>query len=92
MVISTVTSSFSSFEDQDQHLKSNNFFNAEEFPQLKFELSKVKKTDEVEYKVTDSLTIRDITKEIELELVHEGTVTDRYGQIKASFEVKGATN
>lgn len=79
-------------EDRDNHLKSDDFFNAEKFPQLKFESTKVEKTDEGEYKATGNLTIRDITKEIELDLVHGGTVTDQYEQTKAGFEVNGTIN
>ncbi len=79
-------------EDRDNHLKSDDFFNAEQFPQLKFESTNVEKVSEGEYTVTGNLTIRDITKEIELKLVHGGTVTDQYGQTKAGFEVEGAIN
>jgi polyisoprenoid-binding protein YceI len=79
-------------EDRDQHLKSDDFFNAEQYPQLSFESTKVEKIGEGDYKVTGDLTIRDITKEVELELVHGGTVADQYGQTKAGFEVKGAIN
>ncbi len=44
------------------------------------------------YKVTGDLTIRDVTKEIELVAVHGGTVGDPYGQTKAGFEVSGTIN
>ncbi|WP_138430923.1 YceI family protein [Fodinibius saliphilus] len=79
-------------EDRDQHLKSDDFFNAEEYPQLKFESNNFEKVSEGEYKVTGDLTIRDVTKEIELDVVHGGTVTDQYGQTKAGFEVEGNIN
>src|SRR5699024_3373917 len=79
-------------EDRDQHLKSDDFFNAEQHPQLKFESTNVDKTGEGEYTVTGDLTIRDTTKEIELDVVHGGTVGDQYGQTKAGFEVTGSIN
>lgn len=78
--------------DRDQHLKSDDFFNAEKFPQLKFESTNFEKTGDGEYKVTGDLTIRDITKEIVLDVVHGGTVGDPYGQTKSGFEVTGAIN
>ncbi len=78
--------------DRDQHLKSDDFFNAEKFPQLKFESSKFEKTGDGEYKVTGDLTIRDVTKEVVLEVVHGGTAGDPYGQTKAGFEVTGSIN
>lgn len=79
-------------EDRDQHLKSDDFFNAEEYPQLKFESTNFEKVDEGEYKVTGDLTIRDLTKEVQLDVVHGGTVTDQYGNDKAGFEVAGSIN
>jgi polyisoprenoid-binding protein YceI len=79
-------------EDRDQHLKSDDFFNAEEYPQLKFESKNFEKVADGKYNVTGDLTIRDVTKEIELDVVHGGTVTDQYGQTKAGFEVEGVIN
>lgn len=78
--------------DRDQHLQSDDFFNAEKFPQLKFESSKFEKRGDGEYKVTGDLTIRDVTKEVVLDVVHGGTVGDPYGQTKAGFEVTGSIN
>lgn len=79
-------------DDRDQHLKSDDFFNAESFPQLSFESKKVKKNGDGEYKVTGDLTIRDVTKEVDLDVVHGGTVGDPYGNTKAGFEVTGEIN
>ncbi|SHF98307.1 Polyisoprenoid-binding protein YceI [Fodinibius roseus] len=79
-------------EDRDQHLKSEDFFNAEEYPQLKFGSTNFEKAGEGEYKVTGDLTIRDITKEVSLDVVHGGTVGDPYGNTKAGFEVTGTIN
>lgn len=79
-------------EDRDQHLKSDDFFNAEKYPQLTFESTNFKKVGEGEYKVTGDLTIRDVTKEVELDVVHGGTVGDPYGNTKAGFEVTGTIN
>ncbi|PAU94798.1 hypothetical protein CK503_04810 [Aliifodinibius salipaludis] len=79
-------------EDRDQHLKSEDFFNTEEYPKLKFESTNFEKVGDGEYKVTGDLTIRDVTKEIKLDVVHGGTVGDQYGQTKAGFEVEGTIN
>ncbi|SMO58112.1 YceI family protein [Gracilimonas mengyeensis] len=79
-------------EDRDQHLKSDDFFNAEEFPQLKFESVNFEKIKDGEYKVTGDLTIRDVTKKVLLDVVHGGTVVDPYGQTKAGFEISGSIN
>lgn len=79
-------------EDRDNHLKSDDFFNAGEYPQLTFESKNFEKVGEGEYKVTGDMTIRDVTKEVTLDVVHGGTVTDPYGQTKAGFEVTGSIN
>lgn len=79
-------------EDRDQHLKSDDFFNAEKYPQLKFESTNFEKIGDGEYKVTGDLTIRDVTKKVLLDVVHGGTVGDPYGQTKAGFELSGTIN
>ena len=79
-------------EDRDNHLKSEDFFNASEYPKLRFESTSFEKTGEETYKLTGNLTIRDITKEVTLDVVHGGTVGDPYGQTKAGFEINGEIN
>lgn len=79
-------------EDRDKHLKSDDFFNAGKYPKLKFESKNFEKVGDGEYKVTGDLTIRDVTKKIELDVVHGGTVDDPYGNTKAGFEVTGTIN
>ncbi len=74
-------------ETRDNHLKSDDFFNAEKFPELTFK----SKSFDGETLVGD-LTIRDFTKEIELDVEFNGTAVDAYGQLKAGFELKGAIN
>ena len=79
-------------EDRDNHLKSDDFFNAEAYPHLKFESTNFEKTGDQTYKVTGNLTIRDVTKEVVLDVVHGGTVVDPYGNTKAGFDITGIIN
>lgn len=79
-------------EDRDTHLKSEDFFNADEYPKLSFESSSFEKVEDNKFKVTGDLTIRDVTKEVELDVIHGGTVEDAYGNTKAGFEVTGTIN
>ncbi|MDZ7694868.1 MAG: YceI family protein [Balneolaceae bacterium] len=79
-------------EDRDNHLKSDDFFNAEKHPKLTFESTSVEKTGDDKYTITGDLTIRGTTKEVELKAVHGGTVEDPYGQTKAGFEITGTVN
>lgn len=73
--------------DRDGHLKSDDFFNAPEYPELTF----ISKSFDGE-KLVGDLTIRDITKEVELDVDYNGTAVDPYGQTKSGFEVKGEIN
>lgn len=73
--------------DRDTHLKSDDFFNTEKYPDLKF-----KSTSFDGNTLTGDLTIRDVTKEIELNVEFNGIAVDPYGQTKAGFEVKGSIN
>ena len=79
-------------EDRDTHLKSDDFFNAEEFPKMTFESTSFTSTGDNSFELTGNLTIRDITKEVSLNVEHGGTVDDPYGQTKAGFEITGSIN
>ena len=76
-------------EQRDAHLKSDDFFNAEQFPQLKFVSKELKPVSGNDYKLIGDLTIRDITKEVVLDVEFGGRVTDPYGQDKVGFELSG---
>jgi polyisoprenoid-binding protein YceI len=75
-------------EQRDGHLKSDDFFNAEKFPHLKFTSSSFAKNGTA-YVLKGNLTIRDITKPIELKAEYNGTMVDPYGQTKIGFEAEG---
>lgn len=73
---------------RDTHLKSPDFFSADQYPQLKFEGKKFEK-DGDEYILHGDLTIREVTKPISVKVEYAGTVVDPYGQVKAGFTVDG---
>ena len=75
-------------EQRDTHLKSNDFFNAEQHPQLKF-VGRKYEVQGNEAKLHGDLTIREVTKPVTLEVEFGGTVKDPWGQIKAGFTVAG---
>ncbi|MEX0647306.1 MAG: YceI family protein [Balneolaceae bacterium] len=79
-------------EDRDTHLKSADFFKADEYPQLTFVSDSFTKTGDGEYTLTGDLTIRGTTKKVELNAEYGGTVVDPYGQTKAGFDVTGSIN
>lgn len=71
-------------KDRDTHLQSDDFFNSEKFPEMKF----TSKSFDGE-KLIGDLTIRDVTKEITLNADFNGVAVDPYGQTKAGFEISG---
>jgi polyisoprenoid-binding protein YceI len=76
-------------EQRDTHLKSDDFFNAERFPKLTFVSKQLKPVSGDEYKLIGDLTLRDITKEVALDVEFGGRMVDPYGQDKAGFELTG---
>lgn len=77
---------------RDAHLKSDDFFNAEKFPQMTFKSSSLEKSKGNNYILKGDLTIRDITKPVVLDVELGGVATDPYGQTKAGFEAVGKIN
>ncbi len=75
-------------EQRDAHLKSADFFKAEEHPQIKFSGKKYEANGN-EGKLYGDLTIAGTTKPVTLNVDFGGTVVDPYGQTKAGFTVTG---
>lgn len=73
--------------DRDNHLKSDDFFNASKYPEMTF----ASKSFDGKQLVGD-LTIRDVTREIVLDVGFNGVAVDPYGQTKAGFEMNGKIN
>jgi polyisoprenoid-binding protein YceI len=87
------TNSINTANDRrDNHLRSDDFFNAEKFPQMKFKSKSMRKIDENNYKLIGDLTIRNVTKEVELNVARGGMMTDNYGNVKAGFRLTGTIN
>jgi polyisoprenoid-binding protein YceI len=75
-------------QQRDAHLKSPDFFNAEEHGQLRFVGTKYEANGD-EAKLHGELTIRGNTKPLTLNVEYGGIVVDPYGQTKAGFTVSG---
>jgi polyisoprenoid-binding protein YceI len=73
---------------RDTHLKSADFFDAENNKQLKFVGKKYEASGD-DAKLHGDLTIRGITKPITVNVEFGGTVVDPWGQLKAGFTVSG---
>ena len=78
-------------EQRDGHLKSDDFFNAEQFPTLNFVSTGMSKGTNGMV-LSGDLTIRDVTKTISMQVEFNGTMVDPYGNHKAGFELTGIIN
>lgn len=78
--------------DRDTHLKSPDFFEVEQFPEITFKSTSLKKGDDDEYKLVGDLTIKGVTKEITLDTEFGGFMKDPYGNEKAGFSINGKLN
>ncbi len=77
-------------EQRDGHLKSADFFDAAGFPTIKFIATKYENVDsDGSYELYGDLTIRDITKNVKLDVEFGGVAKDLYGNTKAGFTING---
>jgi polyisoprenoid-binding protein YceI len=77
---------------RDEHLLSNDFFESEAYPQIKFQSTSFTKESSGDYKMTGNLTIKGVTKPVALNVEYGGTQKDMYGNIKHGFEITGKIN
>jgi polyisoprenoid-binding protein YceI len=76
-------------EKRDTHLKGDEFFNAEKYPEIKFKGNLVKESDK--YVLKGNLTLRDVTKPVTFAVVYGGSVK-AFGGEKAGFKLNGKIN
>jgi len=73
--------------DRDTHLRSADFFDAENYPTMSFESTSVSND-----KVTGKLTIKDVTNEVSLDLDNGGVGKDPWGNTRIGFTLSGKIN
>lgn len=78
-------------EQRDAHLRSADFFAADEFPRLTFTSSRIEQVGDT-LKLTGALTIRGITHDVVLAVEHLGAAKDAYGNQRVAFAAKGSLN
>jgi len=79
-------------EQRDAHLKSADFFDAENNPKMTFVSTVAKKISDYEMQVKGNLTLRGVTKEVTLNVIYNGTVSGFGDSTVAGFEVRGKVN
>jgi polyisoprenoid-binding protein YceI len=70
---------------RDEHLRSADFFDVTKFPELRFRSTSIEKLAEDRYRVTGELTIRDVTREVKLDVEYGGKNKDPWGNERVGF-------
>lgn len=78
--------------DRDAHLRSNDFFDMETYPEISFVSTDVAETGENTYEVTGDLTIKGVTKPVTVEFDYSGAAVDPYGNLRLGLEGKTTIN
>ncbi|HZC69854.1 MAG TPA: YceI family protein [Jatrophihabitans sp.] len=71
---------------RDQHLRTNDFLDAERYPAITFKSTAVSHVAGNEFEVTGDLTIKDVTKSVSFPLEFQGAVKDPFGNDRIGFE------
>ena len=78
--------------DRDKHLRSEDFFAVEKYPEITFKSQQIKATGKDTYDVTGPLTLRGVTKTVTLPVTFLGKVRDPWGNDKAGFALETTIN
>jgi len=79
-------------EQRDGHLKSGDFFDAEKFPKMTFAGKRIEAKGKGRYTLFGDLTIRDVTREVALDVEETGGGKDPWGNQRLGFTLKGSIN
>jgi polyisoprenoid-binding protein YceI len=77
---------------RDAHLRSADFLNAEQYPYLIFKSKRVEQIDATHGRIIGDLTIRDVTREVVLDVEYAGQSKSPWGTISAGFNARTTIN
>jgi polyisoprenoid-binding protein YceI len=78
--------------DRDGHLRSNDFFDMDTYPEITFVSTQVESVDDETYRVTGDLTIKGITKPVIVDFEYTGAAVDPFGNSRIGLEGKTTVN
>jgi polyisoprenoid-binding protein YceI len=76
-------------ETRDAHLRSADFFDADAYPEIAFESTRIEAIDAEASQVFGNLTMHGVTREVKLEVVIQGTEQDPWGNTRVGLEAVG---
>ena len=74
--------------DRDAHLRSADFFDSENYPEMVFRSKRIEDADGERLTIVGDLTIKEVTREIELDARFNGRLTDPWGNDRVGFEAQ----
>jgi polyisoprenoid-binding protein YceI len=77
---------------RDQHLRSGDFFDTEHFPEIRFQSTGVEYVEGNRFRVVGDLTIKDVTRPIELQTELAGSAKDPWGNERIGLTLTGHLN
>ena len=73
-------------EQRDGHLRTNDFLDAEQFPEITFASTSIAHDGGDDFQVTGDLTIKGVTKSVTFPLEFQGSAKDPFGNDRIGFE------
>jgi polyisoprenoid-binding protein YceI len=78
--------------DRDAHLRGNDFFDMDNYPEIHFASTSIRQVDESNYAVTGDLTIKGVTKPVTVDFEVSGPVQDPWGFERIGLEGSTVVN
>lgn len=78
--------------DRDNHLRSPDFFDVENYAKITFKATGTKKTGDNEYDLTGDMTVRGVTQPVTFHVVYEGAGKNPWGAEVAGFTADATIN
>ena len=72
--------------DRDAHLRSNDFFAMDDYPEIAFVATAVEPVDARSYRVRGELTIKGVTRPVTVDFAYTGAATDPFGNLRVGLE------
>jgi polyisoprenoid-binding protein YceI len=78
--------------DRDGHLRGNDFFSMDEFPEIAFTSTTAEKVGAEDFTLTGDLTVKGVTNPVTIDFEYQGSAKDPYGNLRVGFEGKAMIN
>ncbi len=79
-------------QQREDHLRSPDFFDVEKYPNITFKSTRIEQTGDKTGRLIGNLTIRDVTKEVTLDVEYAGQAKSPWGTTSAGFTASGPIN